>query len=61
MKDMTRKAAAAMAQVWGIGKRKFRGDFDRRMILFNILVKSILLYGAEVWEWQGRNETEALQ
>lgn len=48
VKDIVRKAAAAMAQVWGIGERKFGGDFDRRMMMFNVMVKSILLHGVEI-------------
>lgn len=50
-----------MAQIWGIGERKFGEDFDRRiMILFNIMVKSIMLYG-EIWGWREQREVEALQ
>ncbi|KMQ83071.1 hypothetical protein RF55_21022 [Lasius niger] len=52
IKDVVRKAAAAMAQIWGIGERKFGGDFDRRIMMFNVMVKSIVLYGVEVWGWR---------
>lgn len=41
-----------MAQVWGIDEKKFGGDFDRRMMMFNVMVKSILLYGVEIWGWK---------
>lgn len=51
VKDIIRKAAAAIAQVWGIDERKFGGNFDRRMMMFNVMVKSILLYGVEIWGW----------
>lgn len=51
-----------MAQIWGIGERKFGENFDRRiMILFNIMVKSIMLYGVEIWGWREWREVEALQ
>lgn len=51
-----------MAQIWGIGERKFGEDFDRRiMILFNIMVKSIMLYGVKIWGWREWREIEALQ
>lgn len=49
IKDIVKRAAATMAQIWEIGERKFGGNFDRRIMMFNIMVKSIMLYGVEVW------------
>ncbi|KMQ84979.1 myb-binding protein 1a [Lasius niger] len=42
----------AMKQVWGIGQRKFAEDFKRRMWMFDLLVKNILMNGAEIWGWK---------
>ncbi|XP_076285742.1 uncharacterized protein LOC143211707 [Lasioglossum baleicum] len=45
-----------MGQVWGIGKRLFRGEFKIRMFLFDCLVDGIMTYGAEIFRWKGREE-----
>lgn len=58
IKDVVKRAATTMAQIWEIGERKFGGNFDRRIMMFNIMVKSIMLYGVEVW---GQKEVEVLQ
>lgn len=44
-----RGAAVAMRQVWGIGKRRFRGDWGRRVWLFDRLVWTVMGYGVEIW------------
>jgi hypothetical protein len=36
----------------GIGERKWGGDFRRRMMMFQSMIESILMYGAEIWEWK---------
>lgn len=56
-----KKVAAVMAQIWGIGERKFGGDWERRMMMFNVLVKSIFMYGVEIWGWEEREKLESLQ
>jgi len=43
IKEIKKRAAAAMAQIWDIGERKFGGDVDRRIMMFNILIKSICM------------------
>lgn len=48
IKDVVKRAAAAMGQIWGIGERKFGGDFDKRVMMFNVMVKNIMLYRVEV-------------
>lgn len=40
VKETVKKAAVAMRQTWGIGKRIFEGNFRRRM-MFDSPVKSI--------------------
>jgi hypothetical protein len=39
--------------VWGIGERKFGHDFRRRVMMFDSLVKSVMMYGAEIWVGRG--------
>ncbi|XP_011881792.1 PREDICTED: golgin subfamily A member 6-like protein 1 [Vollenhovia emeryi] len=61
IREVTKRATAAMGQVWGIGKRKFGGDWKRRMKLFVALVRSIMGYGAEIWGWEERERVERVQ
>lgn len=61
IREVTRRATAIMGQVWGIGKRKFGGDWVRRMKLFDALVRSIIGYGAEIWGWVERSRIEKVQ
>jgi F0F1-type ATP synthase membrane subunit c/vacuolar-type H+-ATPase subunit K len=42
-----RKANKVVGCVGGIGERNSRGDFRRRMIMFESMTESILIYGAE--------------
>ena len=44
----------------GVG-RKFGNDFRRRMFLFDRLIASVLLYGAEMYRWKEWPEIEAIQ
>lgn len=50
-----------MNQVWGIGERKLGGDYEKRMMMFNVMIKSIILYGVEIWGWKEWKEVEAIQ
>lgn len=61
IRELKRKANIVMRIVWGIGERKFRDDFKRRMWLFRRLVVGVLLYGVEVWGWKEREELERIQ
>lgn len=59
IKGRIRRAAVVMGQVWGIGKRRFRKDWGRRIWLFDRLIWTVLSYGEEVWggrkerKWKG--------
>ena len=61
MGERVRKGAAVMGMVWGIGKRLFGKDWERRMWLFDKLVWPVVGYGAEVWGWREREKMERLQ
>ena len=56
-----RKAAVAMRQVWGIGKRKFANDVRRRLSLFDSVVWTVGSHGVEVCGWRERKAMEATQ
>jgi len=38
VKERVKKAAMVMGEVWGIGKRRFGRDWNRRIWLFDRLV-----------------------
>lgn len=61
VRDRVKKAATIMGQVWGIGKRRFRRDWGRKVWLFDKLVWTILGYGVEVLGWEEREEVEKLE
>ena len=61
IQELTKKGYIVMKQIWGIGKRRFEQDFERRMFMFNYLVKSIVLYGAEIFGWNEHKKLETIQ
>jgi hypothetical protein len=50
-----------MGRFWGIGESNWAGDFRKRMLLFGGMIESILIYGAEIWEWKEQEEVEKVQ
>lgn len=61
IRERIRKAAAVMGQVWDIGKRRFGGDWGKRLWVFDKLVWTVMGYGAEIWRWQERKRIENLE
>jgi len=61
IREVRKRGMAAMVQIWGIGERKFGGDFRRRMIMYNAMVKSICMYAVEIWGMEERKEFEGMQ
>jgi len=47
-----------MGIIWGLGRRRFGGDWGRRIWLFDKLVWTVLSYGVEVWGWEEREGIE---
>jgi hypothetical protein len=37
-------------------KKEGRGDFRRRMMMFESMVESVLMYWAGIWEWKEQNK-----
>lgn len=50
-----------MGQVWGIGKRKFGADWERRLWIFDRLVWTVMGYGIEIWGWKEREGLERME
>lgn len=48
MRETVKKTMMAMKQTWGIGERRFKNNYMRRMKIFESLVKSIMLHAAEI-------------
>ena len=61
IKELERKGSLAVRKVWGLGERKFKGDFRKRKMIFNYLVKSVMSYAAEIWGWREQKELEKIQ
>lgn len=50
-----------MKSICGIGERHFIADIRWRLKLFDSIVRSIALYGVEIWGWEEKEEIEKLQ
>lgn len=61
MRETVKKTMMAMKQTRGIGERRFKNNYMRRMKIFESLVKSIMLYAAEIWGWKEEGKLEKLQ
>ncbi|KMQ92546.1 hypothetical protein RF55_7448 [Lasius niger] len=59
--ERLRRAMIAMKQTWSIGGRLFKDDYERRMKMFNALVESIALYGAEMWGWRNEERVDRVK
>jgi hypothetical protein len=44
-----------------IGKRKWGVDFRRRMMMFESMIESILMYESKIWGWKEQEEVEKVQ
>lgn len=60
MKDRVSKAGTMRRQVLGIGKRRFAGDWERRIWLCERLIGPVMEFGAEIWGWKERKEVETM-
>ncbi|KAK0071048.1 hypothetical protein PV326_001744, partial [Microctonus aethiopoides] len=50
-REMAEKAQKAANATWGLCKRAGRGKKKERLYLMNALVRSVAMYGVEVWGW----------
>lgn len=59
IRKLKKKGNVVLKQMWGLGERRFRDEFKRRMMLFKYLVLGVIMYGAKVWGWKkGKNWKE---
>jgi hypothetical protein len=61
IREIVRKGNKVVGCVWGIGERKWGGEFRRSMMIlmmFQSLIERILMYGAEIWGWKEPKEVE---
>lgn len=49
MRDKVRRGMMMMGQVGGIEKRRFGGDWGKRVWLFDALVWTVITYKVEIW------------
>ncbi|CAB0038897.1 unnamed protein product [Trichogramma brassicae] len=61
IRKLMKKGIVAAKATWGLGERRCREDYRRRMLLFKYLVQSVMSYGAELWGWNERKELEKVQ
>lgn len=46
--ERVKRATIAMKKTWSIGEKLFKDDYGRRVKMFDALVGSVALYGAEI-------------
>lgn len=61
VKDRIKRTAVIMGQVWGTGKKRFRGDWNRRLWLLDRLVWTVMSYGVEIWGWKERERVDRIE
>lgn len=44
-----RRAKIAMKNTWSIEEKIFKDNYERRLKMFDALIGSVALYGAEIW------------
>lgn len=48
IKELKKKGNVILKQVGELSERRFRDDFEKRMMLFKYLVLEVIMYGIEV-------------
>ncbi len=61
LENTVKKANRLLKAVWGLAERRLKNDFVRRIWLFDSLIKSVIMYGAEIWGWKERESLERVQ
>ena len=61
IKNLERKEERKLGVVWSLGEREFRNSWKRRVKLFDALVQSVMMNGAEIWGWKKRVKIERMQ
>lgn len=45
-----------MGQIWGIWKRKYGKNWERRIRIYDRLVWTVMKYEVEAWGWKERDK-----
>jgi len=61
IRERMRRAMIAMKRTWSIGERIFKEDYRRRIMMFESLVGSVALFGAEIWGWTNENRLDKIK
>lgn len=61
IREVLRKIEICMRSTWSIGEHLFKDSFWRRVKLYQALVESIGLYGAEIWGWEKKVDLDKVQ
>lgn len=61
MQEVSKRVMSVMKATWGIRKRLFGGWHEKKIIIFDYLVKSILTQACEVWGWAEYRQLETGQ
>lgn len=48
IRNVKAKATCCMGKIWSIEEKRFEDDWEKRMRLFNSLIKGIIMYGVEM-------------
>lgn len=56
-----KKAGAMIRQVWRIGKRRFTGEWEKRICLCKKLMGMVMEFGVEIYGWREGREIEVMQ
>jgi hypothetical protein len=59
--DQRDSEESKQGSVWRLGGRKWVSDFRREMLMFESIIESTLMYGAEIWRWKEEEEVEKVQ
>jgi len=54
IKERIRRAMIMMKRTWSIGERMLKKNYMKRMKMFDLLIGSVALYGAEIWQNENR-------
>ena len=62
VRETMKKSMIAIMQTWRLGQKRFKNNIERKMLLFNSLVKSVILYlRSRIWGWNEKVNLEKIQ
>lgn len=49
---MVGRTKAVVGKVWSLEEKNFGKDRNKRIYLFDALIRSVMQYGAKIWGWE---------